>query len=134
MNQHEDDQQDTRETILALESAALERWSKGDPHGFSENAADHITYFDHLTQTRRDGIAAVKEHLARFEGNVDVPKSRMVNPGVRVYGDLAVLTFNWETYSNDGDLTSRWNATEVFRRTEGQWKYIHMHWATVQAA
>ena len=125
-------QEDAQETVISLERAALERWSKGDPFGYSENAADDITYFDHFTKTRRDGIGAVKDHLGQFEGTVDVPQSKMIDPKVRVHGDLAVLAFNWETYTNDGELTSRWNATEVYRRDDGQWRYVHMHWSKVE--
>ena len=43
------------------------------------------------------------------------------------------ILINWETYSGDGELTSRWNATEVYRRIEDQWKYIHIHWAPIVA-
>ena len=120
-------------TILALERAALDRWSKGDPYGFIENAVDDVTYFDHVTKSRVDGIAALKDHMQQFIGKVDVPRYEMPNVRVRSYGDTAVLTLNWETYSGDGELTSRWNATEVYRRSDDKWKYVHIHWAPIVA-
>ena len=121
------------EAILALERAALDRWCKGDPYGFVENALDNVTYFDHVTKDRIDGIAALKEHVRQFVGKVDVPRYEMPNTKVRLEGNMVVFTFNWETYSKEGELTSRWNATEVFVRSEGQWKYAHMHWAPIVA-
>ena len=121
------------EAILALERAALDRWCKGDPYGFVENALDNVTYFDHVTKDRIDGIAALKEHVRQFVGKVDVPRYEMPNTKVRLEGNMVVFTFNWETYSKEGELTSRWNATEVFVRSEGQWKYAHLHWAPIVA-
>ena len=122
------------ETIVALERAALDRWCKGDPHGFVDDALNDVTYFDHVTKERIDGIGALKEHMRQFVGKVDVPRYEMPNAKVRVDGNMAVLTFNWETYSREGELTSRWNATEVLLRTEGQWKYAAIHWAPVTSA
>lgn len=49
------------ETIVALEGAALDRWRTGDPYGFVDNAHNDVTYFDHVTKDRIDGIAALKE-------------------------------------------------------------------------
>ena len=126
-------QENVEETIVALERATLDRWSKGDPHGFIENAVDEVTYFDHVTQTRVDGVSALKEHMAQFVGVVNVPRYEMPNVKVRSFGDIAVLTFNWETYSGDDELTSRWNATEVYLRSGDQWKYLHIHWAPITA-
>jgi len=121
------------ETIVALERAALDRWCKGDPFGFVDNALHDVTYFDHVTKDRVDGIVALKEHVRQFVGKVDVPRYEMPNVRVRFEGSVAILTFNWETYSASGELTSRWNATEVFVRTEDQWKYAHISWAPITA-
>ena len=117
------------ETIIRLERATLDRWCKGDPSGFIENAAADVTYFDHVTETRIDGIVALKEHLHQFVDKIDVPRYEMPNVKVGSYGDIAVLTCNWTTYSSEGEVTSRWNATEMYRRSADQWKYIHIHWA-----
>ncbi|OFW29741.1 MAG: hypothetical protein A3H97_03695 [Acidobacteria bacterium RIFCSPLOWO2_02_FULL_65_29] len=119
------------ETILALERAALDRWCKGDPYGYVENAVDDVTGFDHVTKTRIDGIAALRDHVRQFVDKVDVPSYKMPNVKVQLYGTIAILTFNWETYSREGELTSRWNATEVLLRSEESWKYVHAHWAPI---
>jgi ketosteroid isomerase-like protein len=120
------------EAVLALERAVLDRWCKGDPYGYPDNAAEDVTYFDHLTETMRVGMAEVKAHFGGYEGKVDVPRYEMERTHVHVDGDLAVSAFNWYSYSADGQVTSSWNATEVFRRIDGQWKYVHMHWSRVK--
>ncbi len=61
------------ETMITLERAVLERRCKGDPFGFVDHAADDVTDFDHVSQARVDGIAALKSHVHRFVGQVDVP-------------------------------------------------------------
>ena len=121
------------ETIVPLERAALDRWCRGDPYGFVDNAVDDVTYFDHVTKNKIDGIAALREHMIQFVDKVDVPRYEMPNVKIRSDGTTAILTFNWETYSRDGELTSRWNATEVFVRSADQWKYAHLHWAPIIA-
>jgi ketosteroid isomerase-like protein len=120
------------EAVVALERAVFERWCKGDPWGYTENAVEDVTYFDHLSDTMRVGIAEVKAHLGGYEGKVNVPRYETENVSVRVGGDLAVSSFNWYSYSAEGEVTSRWNATEAFRRIDGQWKYVHIHWSRVK--
>ena len=72
------------ETIVALERAALDRWCKGDPYGFADNALDDVTYFDHMTKPRIEGVAAFKDHMRQFVNKVDVPRYEMPNARVRV--------------------------------------------------
>jgi ketosteroid isomerase-like protein len=127
MNQGND-----QETILALERGALKRWCKGDPSGFGDIAADEVSGFDHTSEARVDGIAALKQHFSQYEGKVNVPRFEMPNAMVRLHHDIAVLTFNWHTYAEDGRLTSRWNATEVYSHPGGQWKLLHSHWSRAQ--
>lgn len=126
--------ENVQETIIALEREALTRWCKGDPFGFSDGAADDVSYFDHISEARVDGIAALKQHLRQFEGKVNVPRFEMPNARVRLHNDMAVLTFNWHTYSLDGALTSRWNASEVYSRGDGEWKLVHAHWSRAQTS
>lgn len=51
-----------------------------------------------------------------------------INPLVQVVGDAAVLTFNYASYGRSG-APSRWNCTEVFRRTDDAWRIIQTHWS-----
>jgi hypothetical protein len=52
---------------------------------------------------------------------------RMVNPMVRVYGGIAMLTFVdvYDQLTTSGN----WNVTEVYRLIEGDSKLIHSRWA-----
>ncbi len=117
--------------IIALERAALDRWGKGDPWGFTEISADEVTYFDTGTEHRVDGIQELKKLYAPREGKIKIERYDILNPKVQVHGGTAVLTFNLIDHIHTATerKEERWNATEVYRRIDGKWKIIHTHWS-----
>lgn len=121
--------------VLALESAAMERWRKGDPWGFIEISAPEVTYFDTGTPQRINGRDALKAEYAQREGKIFYDVMDFVDPQVRVCGDMAVLAYRFlSTRLNpDGSVAQRtpWNCTEIFVRLDGQWKIIHTHWSLI---
>ena len=118
----------TAEEIIRLEKAALERWGSGDPSGFLELSAEDVVYFDPFLDRRLDGFGALQAHYESIRGQVHVDRFELVNPHVQVAGEAAVLTFNYLSF-NEGAVSSRWNCTEVFRRTGSAWKLIQTHWS-----
>lgn len=122
--------------IIALERAALDRWGRGDPDGYIELYADDVTYFDPMQEKRLDGRAALRTMLAPIRGLVHIARYDMIDPKVQRSGDLAVLTYNLVSYSKPPNgpevVAARWNSTQVFRRTGGAWKTIHVHWSYVK--
>ncbi|UCC11231.1 MAG: nuclear transport factor 2 family protein [candidate division WOR-3 bacterium] len=120
------------EEIIACERAALDRWGRGDPGGFTEISADEVTYFDPGTEKRVDGIGSLRQLYAPIEGKIKIDRYEMLNPKVQVHGDTAVLTFNLIDYTGRPEgsrAEGHWNATEVYCRINGQWKIIHTHWS-----
>ncbi len=113
--------------IIALESAALERWGNGDPSGFLEICARDVVYFDPYLEKRIDGIEALTQYYKTIWGQVRFDRFELLNPCVQFSGELAVLTFNYVSYT--GDKQSRWNCTEVYRYDNEQWKIIQTHWS-----
>jgi len=116
--------------IIAIERAALERWSRGDPGGFLEIMAPDVSYFDPFTERRIDGIAAMRDLYAQIRGTVHIDRFEMLEPRVQVEGNLAVLTFRFESHGTDGWM--QWNTTEVYRLAEAGWRIIHTHWSYYQ--
>ena len=51
--------------LMRLESAAMERWRKGDPGGFIELYAPQVTYFDTGTPQRLNGLEAMQGRICR---------------------------------------------------------------------
>jgi len=114
--------------VVAMERAALERWGKGDPSGFLEICAPDVVYFDPGLERRIDGLEALARYYEGLRGTVSFERFELINPLVQEVGDAAILTFNYASYGAAG-APSRWNCTEVFRRTGGEWRIIQTHWS-----
>lgn len=131
-------QQDTHahetiaETIIAMETAALERWGNGDPSGFLEICAPDVVYFDPSLDRRIDGRDELSKYYEAIRGKVSIARFELINPHVHLIGDAAVLTFNYVSYGGE-ENEYRWNCTEVFRRTETGWEIIQTHWSYTKA-
>ncbi len=121
--------------ILALESAAMERWRKGDPWGFTEISTAEVTYFDTGTPKRINGLDNLIAEYRLRERKIFYDVMDFIDPRVQVYGDLAILIYRFlSTRLNpDGSVSERtpWNCTEVFTRIDGQWRIIHTHWSYI---
>ena len=113
--------------IVALERAALERWGRGDPSGFLELCDDDVVYFDPGLERRIDGLPALTRYYEGVRGQVRIDRFQLDNPRVQRGGELAVLTFNYRSWS--GSVESRWYCTEVFRRRADGWRIIQTHWS-----
>lgn len=122
--------------LMALESAAMDRWRRGDPWGFIAISDPRVTYFDTGTPQRINGREALRAEYAQREGKIFYDVMDFVDPRVQVQGDLAVLFYRFfSTRLNpDGSIRSRvpWNCTEVFARTGGQWAILHTHWSFIR--
>ena len=121
--------------VMALESAAMERWRKGDPWGFIELYAPQATYFDTGTPQRLIGEALWAE-LGQREGQIHYDVMDFIAPRVQVLGNTAVLTYRFfSTRLNpDGSISSRvpWNCSEVYVHLDGKWRIIHNHWSYIK--
>jgi catechol 2,3-dioxygenase-like lactoylglutathione lyase family enzyme len=125
--QNSETEEQVAAAIIAMERAALDRWGKGDPSGFLEISAPDVVYFDNTIERRLDGLATLTSHYEKLRGQIFMDRYELVNPNVQLSGDVAVLTFNFIGYAT-GEV-SRWNCTEVFRRTASTWRIIQTHWS-----
>ena len=114
--------------VIALERAALERWGQGDPSGFLEICAPDVVYFDPFLDFRIDGLAALTLYYEAIRGQILLDRYELLNPHVQAMGTMAVLTFNYVSYSGSGNKM-RWNCTEVYRKDSGSWRIIQTHWS-----
>ncbi len=120
--------QTAEEKIISIERAALDRWKTGDVYGFIDAAADEITYFDPGLEKRSDGIGQLRAHLAPANGTFSFPSYELIDPRVQLYGETAVLTFNFVGHLKSG-ADDRWNTTEVYHRFNGKWKLVSSNWS-----
>ena len=122
---------DVAAEIIAMERAALDRWGNGDPSGFLEICADDVVYFDPFVERRIDGLQQLTKYYEPARGKIRTDRYELLNPHVQQSGDVAVLTFNYISWTDD--KTSRWNCTEVYRRDDEGWRIIQTHWSQTQA-
>lgn len=115
------------ETIIELERGALKRWGQGDPEGFLEISAPDLSYFDPFAERRLDGIAALRSLYDPLRGQIHIDRFDIIEPRVQVAGDVAVLTFRFESHGSEGSM--HWNTTEVYSKDADGWRIIHTHWA-----
>jgi hypothetical protein len=119
---------DATHEVIEMECAALVRWGMGDPDGFLEICAPDIVYFDPGLQCRIDGLAALTNYYEDIRGKVHFDRFELINPLIQHAGDAIVLTFNYASYGAQGQ-PSRWNCTEVYRRSRDKWEIIQTHWS-----
>jgi uncharacterized protein (TIGR02246 family) len=122
--------------VMALESAAMERWRKGDPWGFVELYTPDITYFDTGTPQRLNGLETLRAEYALREGKIHYDVMDFIDPRIQVQGDMAVLTYRFFStrLNSDGSISSRtpWNCSEVYVKTGGKWQIAHNHWSFIK--
>jgi ketosteroid isomerase-like protein len=123
---------DQADSIIAMESAALDRWGNGDPSGFLEISAPDVVYFDPNLEQRIDGRDALGKYYETIRGKVSFERYELLNPLVQQVGDVAVLTFNFVSYGGADDAYP-WNCTEVYRRSGESWEIIQTHWSYTMA-
>jgi ketosteroid isomerase-like protein len=127
----------TTAAVIALERAALDRWGQGDPSAYLALFEPDVTYFDPIQERRVDGAEAMRALFAPIAGRIRVDRYDMLDPVVQQCGDVAVLTFNLVSYRTDDGVEraiSRWNSTEVYRRTPQGWRIWHSHWSFIKPA
>jgi ketosteroid isomerase-like protein len=122
--------------LMKLEDGAMERWRNGDPMGWAEIAAPEVTYIDPGLTKPVVGLEEYSHYLEALKGKIHYQGSEYRHPKAAVYGDVAVLTYNYQATDQESDGTTKrypaWNTTEVYARLSGAWKIIHTHWAHIR--
>lgn len=124
--------ENVEETIMALESEALDQWSQGNPAGYPMHASDDVTYVDDIgAQNRLVGIEALNAYAEALGENVPPHSYEMVDPLVQVYGDVAILTFQYHS-KIDTMSGPPWKATSVYHFNDSTWQMVHANWSLVK--
>jgi ketosteroid isomerase-like protein len=99
----------------------------------NKNTADDYTEFNGSFATRIEGKAmAVRLAEAGSTGPGRVVASEMLNPKVQVYGNVAILTYNFAGMrkNKDGEIKPwRAKSTRVYAKQGDAWKLVHGNFA-----
>ncbi len=123
------------EEVIAITKAEWAAWMKKDVAAIYKNVADDFTVFDSEYPTRLDGKAMnVRLEEARASGSGALVAAEMANPKVQVYGDVAILTYNFigARKNKDGEVeATKGKTTRVYVKQGGQWMLVHANFAPV---
>lgn len=117
---------------LARASWAAETAGKSPAEQMVDTAEDY-TEFNPDYPARIDGKALnLRMWEAQSSGGSKSLVGEMVNPKVQVYGDTAVLTYNYVGVDRDKDgkvSPSAAKSTRVYSKIGGRWMLVHANFA-----
>jgi hypothetical protein len=123
------------EDVIALTKAQWAADMAKDADKGAAILADDYTEFNSQFPTRIDGKAlATRLNEASSMGSGKVVAAEMANPKVQVYGNVAILTYNYFGVTLDGDGETEPNlakSTRVYVKTNGKWMLVHANFAPV---
>ena len=98
-----------------------------------KNVADDCTQFTGEAATRLEGKALLTRisEVATKDPGTGL-SDEMLNPRVQVYGDVAILSYNYfgQAQGKDGTITaSRAKSTRVYVKQGGKWMLVHGNFA-----
>ena len=115
--------------IIAITYAAWKADMEKNSVESNKILADDYTEFNSDFSTRLDGKeVAVKYYDALNLNSAKTIASEMLNPKVQVYGDVAILSYNYAgiTQDHDGNTTPvKAKSTRVYVKMNEQWMLVH---------
>ena len=113
---------------------AAENESKPASQAMSSIAEDY-TEFNPIVPTLVEGKPmAAKFYTASLQSGDKTLVSEMLNPRVQIYGDTAILTYNYAGLTKGADGKMQDNlakSTRVYVKQGGDWKLVHANFAPV---
>lgn len=98
-----------------------------------KSISDDYTEFNNDYATRLDGKAInVRISEANSKDGGQVLAAEMLNPKVQVYGDVAIISYNYAGVSKNakGEVKpSRAKSTRVYAKQGGKWMLVHANFA-----
>jgi len=123
--------------VIALTRAHWAAEMKKDAAAWGKNVADDYTVFEGAYPTRIDGKATMQHVVdGNFSGSDTLITAEMANEKVQVYGDTAILSYNYigAVKNKDGKVSPALaKSTRVYVRQAGQWMLVHANFAPITA-
>lgn len=123
--------------VIAITRAQWAAEMRGDTAAAMKNIADDYTEFNPDYPARIEGKAlATKLAEVNAGAAARTVASDMANARVQVYGDVAILSYNYigAIRDKDGNITpNSAKSTRVYVKQGGEWKLVHANFAPVAA-
>ena len=126
---------DVADEIISITKAQWAAEMKKDSSTAMKNIASDYTEFNFTYPTRLDG-KELNQRLAEAQmaASGDLVAAEMANEKVQVYGDTAILTYNFigAVKEKDGTVEPlRAKSTRVYIRENNRWMLVHANFAAV---
>jgi len=126
---------DIADEIISITKAQWAAEMKKDSSTAMKNIASDYTEFNFTYPTRLDG-KELNQRLAEAQvaASGDLIAAEMANEKVQVYGDTAILTYNFigAVKEKDGTVEPlRAKSTRVYIRENNRWMLVHANFAAV---
>lgn len=119
--------------IIAIVKAQWAAEVEKNPAEAMKNIAEDCSEFTGDYSTRLEGKALLSRLAeASSKGSQSVVVAEMANPKVQVYGDMAILSYNFVGMSQDKDGKTepvRAKSTRIYARQAGKWMLVHANFA-----
>jgi ketosteroid isomerase-like protein len=121
--------------VIAITKAQWAAEMQNDVAAAMKNVADDYTEFNPGYPTRLDGKAlTVRLAEAQSKGSGQLVAGEMANEKVQVYGDVAILSYNFvgASMNKDGEVEPQLaKSTRVYVKKNGQWWLVHANFGSV---
>ena len=127
--------QAAKEVIAVTKAQWAAQSAKKPASVWMKTVADEYTEFSPASPTRLDG-KALNGRLgdALSSGSGESIADEMVNEKVQVYGDVAILSYNYVGLTKDKDGKVEpflAKSTRVYVKKDGKWMLVHANFASV---
>jgi ketosteroid isomerase-like protein len=115
--------------VIAVVKAQWAASNQGNTAEAMKNVADEYTELNGDFATRLEG-KEINQRLGEVgdKSSVKTIVSEMANPKVQVYGDVAILSYNYVGVTKDStgkNQPSRAKSTRVYVKQGGKWMLVH---------
>jgi ketosteroid isomerase-like protein len=120
-------QNSVQDEIISLTYKIWKAENEKDMTVRNKYISDDYTEFNQSYSTRIDGKSK-NFKLSDASNSGTSLADEMLNPKVQVYGDVAILTYNFAGVIKDNDgkiTTSKAKSTRVYVKMNGDWKLVH---------
>lgn len=128
----EEDQ--VKAAVIAIVKDGLEKLRNGDPRGITDACAEGVTYYSVEQDSLLVGRQALVELYGPPTNQTYYDHFDLINPTVQTHGDVAVIAFDFASFSTEDDsqLRTRWRGTYVLARFDAGWRILHIHWTLLE--
>ena len=129
-------EQVAKEVIAITKAQWVAQSAKKPASAWMMTVAEEYTEFNPDSPIRLDGKALNGRLSDAFSrGSDEFVADEMVNAKVQVYGDVAILSYNYVGVTKDKDgkvESSLAKSTRVYAKKDGKWMLVHANFAPVK--